>query len=416
MTESGHLLQNLIQFGRTLHKNGMDVNTRQLMVLVHALEHIRITDKSDFYHTCRSVLVHRKKHIPLFDQIFEEFWRHPGKRSFALPLPRSRMSDTLSYSDPTLSNVPAPSTDDRADSDDQSDAHTTKSYSSREVLRKKDFAHLTPSEMDKVKKMMRDLVLKIGKRRSRRWRFEGRKRQELRRTLRKNVQYGGNVLEWVRLDPKWKPRPIIVLADVSGSMETYTEMLLHFLLGLSTSLRNMEAFVFSTRLTRITSYLHQNDPDATLRKISKSVPDWSSGTRIGAAIKQFNFKWARRVLHSGAMVLLISDGWDRGEPALLGAQLARLQRSCHRLIWLNPLLGVPEYEPLTRGMSAALPFIDDFRPVHNLASLEDLGQHLLLIPQSRPLRRQQHYHYELREDQAQHLVSSSHPLSKVNDT
>jgi uncharacterized protein with von Willebrand factor type A (vWA) domain len=160
----------------------------------------------------------------------------------------------------------------------------------------------------------------------------------------------------------------------------------------------MEAFVFSTRLTRITSYLHQIDPDATLRKISKSVPDWSGGTRIGAAIKQFNFKWARRVLHSGAIMLLISDGWDRGEPALLGTQLARLQRNCHRLIWLNPLLGVPEYKPLTRGMSAALPFIDDFRPVHNLASLEDLGQHLLLIPQSRPLRRQPHYHYELRKD------------------
>jgi uncharacterized protein with von Willebrand factor type A (vWA) domain len=176
----------------------------------------------------------------------------------------------------------------------------------------------------------------------------------------------------------------VVIADISGSMERYTRLLLHFVYGLSEGMQEMvEAFVFSTRLTRITRQLHNKDVEQAMRRVSQSVPDWSGGTRIGDALKRFNFDWGRRVLGRGAVVLIISDGWDRGDPAVLGQEVARLQRSCYRLIWLNPLLGSPRYEPLTRGIQAALPHIDDFLPVHNLASLEELANLLASVSKRR---------------------------------
>jgi uncharacterized protein with von Willebrand factor type A (vWA) domain len=172
-------------------------------------------------------------------------------------------------------------------------------------------------------------------------------------------------------------------------MERYTRLLLRFLYALAGGLeQHVEAFVFSTRMTRITRQLRARDAERALRDVSRSVPDWSGGTRIGEALKTFNFVWGRRVLGRGAVVLLISDGWDRGDIELLHREMDRLQRSCHRLIWLNPLLGSPNYEPLTRGMQTALPFVDDFLPVHNLASLEDLAAHLARLDNRRAARRQ----------------------------
>jgi uncharacterized protein with von Willebrand factor type A (vWA) domain len=175
--------------------------------------------------------------------------------------------------------------------------------------------------------------------------------------------------------PKRKPRPLVVIADISGSMERYTRLLLHFIYGLVQSPgRRVEAFVFSTRLTRITRQLEYKDVDEALSEVSDAVHDWAGGTRTGESLKDFNYHWGRRVLGRGAVVLIISDGWDRGRPELLTKEMDRLHRSCHRLVWLNPLLGSPVYEPLTQGIRAALPHVDDFLPVHNLASLEQLGK------------------------------------------
>ena len=194
-----------------------------------------------------------------------------------------------------------------------------------------------------------------------------------------------------------RPRPLVVLADISGSMERYTGLLLHFVLGLARSLdQPVEAFLFGTRLTRVTRELHRRGSEQVLREISRAVPDWSGGTRIGQALKTFNYDWARRVLGRGAVVLLISDGWDRGDIGLLRHEMARLQRSCYRLIWLNPLLGSAEYEPLTRGIQAALPYVDDFLPVHDLASLEHLAVYLQGLEDVRPTRRQQRPELDLR--------------------
>jgi len=208
---------------------------------------------------------------------------------------------------------------------------------------------------------------------------------DLRKTLRRNLKYGGEPLELSRLQRKSKLRPLVLICDVSGSMERYTRMLLHFIHTISGDVEHTEAFLFATRLTRITRYLNHRGVDQTVDQVSKAVPDWAGGTRIGEALKTFNFQWLRRVLRSGAVVLVISDGWDRGDPELLSKETSRLQRSCHRLVWLNPLLGSPGYQPLTRGMQAAMPYIDDFLPVNNLNSLDALARHLSSLDSKRTL-------------------------------
>jgi uncharacterized protein with von Willebrand factor type A (vWA) domain len=215
----------------------------------------------------------------------------------------------------------------------------------------------------------------LGSRRTwRRRRDEGRE-IDFHHVVRANMPLGGELLRVPRRGRTQKPRPLAIIADVSGSMERYSRMLLHFSHTVAEGERRVEAFVFATRFTRLTRELARHGVK-TAENIPAHVPDWGGGTRIGDAIRTFNVQWRRRVLPAGAIVLLISDGWDRGEPEVLAREMARLQRSCRRLIWLNPLLGAPGYQPMTRGMRAALPFVDDFLPAHNLDSLEALAAHL----------------------------------------
>jgi uncharacterized protein len=201
------------------------------------------------------------------------------------------------------------------------------------------------------------------------------------------LRHGGMPLELRRQKRKIRTRPLVVICDISGSMDRYARLLLRFVHALGQGLENTEVFVFGTRLTRITRELRKRDVDTALTQVVGSVEDWSGGTRIGEAIKTFNYQWARRVLRSGATVVVISDGWDRGDPELLGREMARLQRSCRRLIWLNPLLGAPGYQPLTQGMRAAMPYIDEFLPIHNLQSLEALADLLSQVEDEPPVRR-----------------------------
>ncbi len=208
----------------------------------------------------------------------------------------------------------------------------------------------------------------------------------MRRLVRRNLKHGAEMIELTWREIKRKPRPLVIICDISGSMSLYSRLLLHFIHTISNGLMNVEAFVFGTRLTRITRQLTKRDVDDAVRDVSKTVQDWSGGTRIGDALHQFNQKWARRVLGRGAIVLIISDGWDRGEAGVLQVEMDRLQHSCHRLIWLNPLLGSPDYRPLTIGMKTALPYIDNFLPAHNLDSLISLGNLLRSIDDSRPVR------------------------------
>ena len=386
--DNGHILHNLMMFGETLRKIGLDVGSGNMLDLVRALEYTPIGRKQDFQQAARSILVHRKQDIALFDEAFQVFWRRPASGQTTRDL-RS-LGEQRRYRNPQV--APPRGGDDgngaatEGDDDDAGDrVDLTRTYSAREVLRQKDFSHFDGLEIAEAKRLMSDLSWDLGNRRTRRTAPGDGSWIDLRRTLRQNLKYGGELLELPRRERKDKPRPLILICDVSGSMERYTRMLLHFIHSVAKSQQQVEAFLFATRLTRITRYLNYRSIDQAVTEVSRAVPDWAGGTRIGQALKTFNFQWLRRVRGSGAVVLVISDGWDRGEPELLSQEISRLQRSCHRLIWLNPLLGSADYQPLTRGIQAALPYIDDFLPVNNLNSLDALAQHLSNLNPQRSL-------------------------------
>ena len=278
------------------------------------------------------------------------------------------------------------------DDDSVSRIDLTRTYSAREVLRQKDFAQFSGQEIAEARQMMASLRWNLGQRRTRRMAPGDRGSLDLRRTLRRSLQYGGELFDLAERGPKHRPRSLALICDVSGSMERYTRMLLHFIhtiaVGQSPSPHQVEAFLFATRLTRITRQLRYRSIDQAIAEVSRTVPDWAGGTRIGEAVKTFNYQWLRRTLRGQAIVMIISDGWDRGEPELLARETSRLQRSCHRLMWLNPLLGSPDYQPLTQGMQAALPYVDDFLPVHNMNSLQALADRLSVIgPERSPVAR-----------------------------
>ena len=389
----GHLLHNLLLFGRVLRRLGLDVHAGRMLDVVAVLEYVGVERKRDFRDALRTLLVHRQRDLALFDETFQVFWRAPKHRWTTMDL-RS-LGEQRRYRQPQV-GPPPPGSDPQTENgrgagpgEDVDRVDLTHTYSRREVLRVKDFAKYSPEESAQAREMMAELDWDLGLRHTRRWELGGGPLLDLRRVLRRNMKYGGELVELPRRRRREKPRPLVLISDVSGSMERYTRMLLHFIHSIYGGLGYLEAFLFATRLTRITGYLARRGVDEAVTEVSRAVPDWAGGTRIGEVLKVFNFRWARRVLGRGAVVLIISDGWDRGEPELLRHEMARLQRSCHHLIWLNPLLGSSEYEPLTRGMQAALPFVDDLLPVHNLASLDDLARHLSTLSPQRPGGRQQ---------------------------
>jgi hypothetical protein len=379
---TGHLLDNLVLFGRVLRGLGLDVNPGRMIDLVEALAHVSIGQRADFYHTARTLLVHKHDDLKLFDQAFALFWRKPLEGwEVKLPSVAVKPRRRPVIVPPPLRPPKAPDEQESGGDPDRPPViEVTMTYSAAEVLRRKDFSEMNGEELEAVKRVIAQMRWQLGERRTRRRQPGAGPLLDLRRTVRRNLRHGGELLTWATRRPKTKPRPLVVIADISGSMERYTRLLLHFLYSLTAGLdKRVETFLFGTRLTRITRQLDHKDTETALREVSGAVNDWAGGTRIGDCLHRFNFDWGRRVLGRGAVVLVISDGWDRGDPELLRAEMARLTRSCYRLIWLNPLLGAPDYEPLTRGIQAALPYIDDFLPVHNLASLEDLAMRLAAL-------------------------------------
>ena len=392
-TETGHVLHNLLLFGRLLRRLGLDVHVGRMLDAVAVIEDIGVRRKSDFRFALRTLLVHRRDDLPLFDEAFDVFWRQRKDRESTMDL-RS-MGEQRRYRQPEVGPPPPGQSPSALDvekdvAEDELDRiDLTRTFSAREVLRKKDFSDYTPEEAAEARLMMASLTWDLGARRTRRWRPGNGPALDLRRTIRQNVRFGGEIIKLSQRRRKENPRRLVLICDVSGSMERYTRMLLHFVYSLYRGLDNqVEAFLFATRITRVTGHLVHRDIDRAVIEVSKAVPDWSGGTRIGQSLKTFNYRWARRTLGWGSIVLVVSDGWDRGEPALLSDEMARLQRSCHRLVWLNPLAGSEDYEPTTQGMLAAGPYIDDLLPVNNLATLEDLASHLSDLSADRPSRRQ----------------------------
>jgi uncharacterized protein len=373
------LLHNLLHFGEVLHAAGLAVPAGCMIDVARALEFVDVGRRTDFYITLRSLLVHRPQDFVLFDDAFRTFWRrHPGEWSAG---DLRAMGEQRRIGPPQVDIPPAETSGASAGGAALADPVqrvAAMTYGDREISRTKDFAEFTDAEIEDARRALALLSWDAGQRRTRRWvRARHGRAIDLRRIVPHNARYGGELLDRPARARKIKRRPLVLICDVSGSMERYTRMLLHFVHGLSTRAWRVETFLFATRLTRVTRELKRKGlRTTTVQRIPWAVPDWGGGTRIGDALRTFNTQWRRRVMGHGPVVLLISDGWDRGEPETLRREIARLQRSSYRLIWLNPLLGAPDYRPLTRGMQAALPFVDDFLPVHNLESLEELAARL----------------------------------------
>ena len=370
------LLQNLTLFGRLLRGIGLPVSTARMLDLAQALPLIEVFRREEFHAAARALLIHRREDLELFDAAFSLFWETPPERWTRTRLPGMTLRRQRSpATQATFRPVASGGSGDSGEAPPRPFARRT--WSDREALEHRDFSDLDEDELREVRALIRDAGWQAARRRVVRFRPGGNRNLDLRRTLRRGLRSGG---EWVRLERRRrreKPRPLIVLADVSGSMEQTARVLLHFLYGLSHgSPGRVEAFVFATRLTRITRKLADRRVDRALREASEAVRDWSGGTRIGEALLRFNLEWARRLPTSSAIVLLVSDGWDRGDPALVAKEMERLQGLAWRIVWLNPLLSDEGYEPLTRGMVAALPHIHDFLPVNNLASVRSLADHL----------------------------------------
>ena len=367
----GKLTHNLILFGRVCRALGMNVTPNRMMDVARALAHIQLGRKQDFYYALRTHLVTHPREFAYFDEAFDIFWRRPSDGFTTLNLQslgEERRKKKTQFLAP-LDSSPSENGSDSKELDPAMIA-LAPTYSRQERLRHKDFAEMSAEELEMAKRVIAKMPESLGTRRTRR--FEnGKGRQiNMRRLMKDMIRKRGDVTELPTHRRVEKPRPVVLLCDISGSMERYTRVLLHFMHTLAGSLFQVESFVYSTDITRITRQIRQKNVDDALEDVGQAVLQWGGGTMTGECLHRFNWVWSRRVLGRGAVVLLITDGWDRGDIPLLHREMERLRQSCRRLIWLNPLLDVPEYEPLTRGAQALLPYVHDFLPITNLANLE----------------------------------------------
>jgi uncharacterized protein with von Willebrand factor type A (vWA) domain len=380
-------VESLTLFSRLLRDAGLTTSPERVGDACEALLAIELDRPDEVRYALRAVFVTRREEGPVFDAAFDLFFSSPGGEGKAGSIPgRSRplaldpkqalaWMNALGLSSPgvarEIEGPPASST----------------GYSSAELLRKRDFREMSWEELASVRRLLRQTPWRVAERRTRRLRADRRGTVELRRTMRTAARQGGDAHRLARASTRTKRRPIVILCDVSGSMDRYSRHLLVFAHAIGRRER-VETFAFSTHLTRITHLLRHGDIDAALDHVASQVHDIGGGTRIAEALHTFQRDHSRRVLGHGAVVLIISDGWDRGDPDQLGREMARLRRSCHRLIWLNPLLGSPAYQPETRGMAAALPHCDDFLSAHSVEALDALGKLLAQLPRrvSRPSR------------------------------
>lgn len=397
------VLGGFLMFGRHLRSYGVLVSPAKTLDLIGVLPDCDLRAPDDFYWTSRALLVQRQEDLQAFDDAFESFWNPKPAPGAPEPsphaLPRS-VRAPIGGEEGQLLGRP-----DIGEPQNRRYAKVTRiaivesepgegegggllSYSAWEALRHKDFAHLEPHEIEDARRLLTRMRWPITQRRSRRMipACNGRN-TDWRRVLRRSLRYGGVPLQLAFTKPKEVRRPVILLCDVSGSMDRYTRLLLHFIHTITTASGNkLEAFVFGTRLTRITREIGGRDIDRALVDVSKRVQDWSGGTRIGQALAEFNRTHARRLLGGGAVSIVLSDGWDKGDPELLQRELERLRRRCHRLIWVNPSLGVQAERPMAAGMHAALSHVDDFLAASNLHSLAELGSILSSLRAGRPSR------------------------------
>ncbi len=375
MSEVGdRAARNLVLFVRSLRSAGFSVTPETTRQLVEVGRHVGFDRGEDVREAFRAVTATQHSQNVLFDEIFDRFFTGD------VVVHLDDVVDRLAQRRP-MHQVPRIGTgldDGTGDPDDGDDVYDVVGGSSDERLMEVDFADLTKEEAEAIAALLARMTWSPSSFSSRRWRASARgNTPDLRRTLRMLTGPKGDLMPLAFSERRPKERPLIVLADVSGSMERYSEMLLHFVHGAQFKFDTVETFVFSTRLTRVTHQLRRRSPSDALRRVAEKVPDWSGGTRIGDAVGTFNRTWSRRVGSGGPVVLIVSDGWDTGEPSHLAFEMRRLARSVHRVVWLNPLAGHATFTPEARGMAAALPHVDDLLAggtARNLVDLIDLLQ------------------------------------------
>lgn len=374
----GRLVDNIAYFARALRHTGLPVGPGAILDAIAAVEAARIGTREDFYWTLHTVFVKRHEHSTLFDQAFRIFWRRraliekliaqmsplaPGGQEEKKPQAGAlRIAEALA--------TPRQEKPERAVKTEFSARLTV---SDREVLKAKDFAQMSAAEITVAKRLIAEMSLPHDEVTTRRFLPDPKGRQiDLRRTLRRSLRGGGAGIDLAYRSPAVRHAPVVALMDISGSMAEYSRVFLHFLHALAEKRRRVHSFVFATRLTNISRELTSRDPDEALARASKRVQDWEGGTRIAHALYDFNRHWSRRVLSQGAIVLLFTDGLEREVTSELTFEMDRLKRSSRRLIWLNPLLRFDAFEARAAGIRAMLSHVDEFRPIHNLASMEEL--------------------------------------------
>jgi uncharacterized protein len=395
--EGRRLLNEAVGFGRALRAAGLSVDLGAAIDYARSLTLVEIADREQVRAAGEAVFVRRRDDRQVYNAVFDRWWRQRRRRhagEFQPPaLPTEQGDDVEGESDESLAlpgeerrpgqtdegGIPIPTLTEEVPDDEapiDGVVISPDAYSQGEVLRHRDFDRMTPSELREAERLIDLLEPRLERRRTRRYELHSHGRRLAPRAMfRRNLGTGGQLLEWVWRRPVHEPRSLVVICDISGSMERHSRLLLRFVQALSASTAvKTEAFVFGTRLTRVTRLLHDRDRDRALARVADVVNDWAGGTRIGESFREFNQRWARRTLRTSGVVIVISDGWDRGDPALVASETARLRRNCHRLIWLNPLAGTPGYQPLAGGMRAAFPYIDDFLAAGTVANLERLGE------------------------------------------
>ena len=366
---------NVIEFGRLLRRAGLPVGPADMLAAQTALTHVAVGDRGDMRSALRATLIHRHEQQEVFDQAFDLFWRDPAADQMAALMaalgektPAAKMSAGARRVAEAFSQ-----SKQQRDTEETQELDATLTVSAAERLQNMDFEAMSATEINAAQAEIRKLRLPLDERRTRRTRPSPRGPLiDMAATLRAGVRTGGEMLGFAHAARVVRPPPLVVLCDISGSMTRYAQVLLHFLHAVANDRDRVSVFLFGTRLSNITRQLRHRDPEAAFAQVAALVPDWSGGTRIGEAIEIFNRDWSRRVLGQGAVVLLVTDGLDREGARGLSEAMDRLHRSCRRLIWLNPLLRWDGFEPRSQGIRAMLPHVDEFRPVHNLASLRAL--------------------------------------------
>ena len=359
------LVDAAVAFGRLLRRAGLAAGPDRVAGFVRALEELDVARRDDVYWAGRVTLCSRWEDLEIYDRAFRAFWEDVSRQ--ALKPPKTRIS--VSMVDDSVQ--PPKKTVER---NERGEEAVRLRYSPVDVLRTKDFALYTAEEFAELHKLLADLKLSGALRRSRRLEPAPRGRHDPRRTLRDAMRTGGEPMRHRFRRARSRPRRVVLLCDISGSMSAYSRALLRFMHAGVISGAPLEAFVLGTRLTRVTRELGTKNPDRALAEASGAVRDWSGGTRLGDTIKEFVDRWGQRGMARGSVVVILSDGWDRGDVDVLAEQMLRLSRLAYKVIWVNPLKAAPSYQPLARGMAAALPHVDEFLSGHNFESLEELAR------------------------------------------